>query len=81
MRIKRLLSQLTLEEKLQLLIGSSLWETVALKQYGINSVRMTDGPHGVRNEVDLAIRDEIQIPESKKRLVFLRHQHLAVLGT
>lgn len=70
MRIKRLLSQLTLEEKIRLLTGKSLWETVSIDHLDIPSIRMTDGPHGVRNEIDQAISEELQIPESHPATCF-----------
>jgi len=70
MRIKRLISQMSLEEKVQLLTGKSLWETQAIERLGISSVRMTDGPHGVRNEIDMEIKEELQIPESIKATCF-----------
>ncbi len=43
-----LVEQLTLAEKAALLAGADLWSTVAVERLGIPSVRVTDGPNGVR---------------------------------
>ena len=39
---------LTLEEKATLLTGASAWTTAEIPRLGISSIRMADGPHGVR---------------------------------
>lgn len=43
---------MTLEEKCALCSGVDMWQTVPLKKYGIPSVRVSDGPHGMRRERD-----------------------------
>lgn len=50
--IDDILSQLTLEEKAALCSGINNWETTPVKRLGIPSVMMTDGPHGLRKEVE-----------------------------
>ncbi len=47
-RVEDLLSQLTLPEKISLLSGKDIWNTVPIERLGIPSIVMTDGPHGVR---------------------------------
>ncbi len=47
-RVKELLAQMTLEEKVSLLSGKNAWQTVPIERLGIPSLTMTDGPHGVR---------------------------------
>ena len=47
-RIEKLLSELTLEEKAALCGGKGLWHTQAVERLGLDSVMMTDGPHGLR---------------------------------
>ena len=51
MDIKKLLSELTLEEKASLCSGLTFWQTKPVERLNIPSVRMTDGPHGLRNEM------------------------------
>ena len=47
-RAEELLNKLTLSEKVSLLSGQDIWNTVPIKRLGIPSITMTDGPHGVR---------------------------------
>ncbi|TID25052.1 beta-glucosidase precursor [Venturia nashicola] len=46
--IDRLISELTLEEKVSLTAGNDFWHTVPIKRLGIPSIRLSDGPNGVR---------------------------------
>ncbi|CAG7915901.1 unnamed protein product [Penicillium olsonii] len=46
--INTLLKQLTQEEKVSLLAGEDFWHTVAIPRLGIPSIRVSDGPNGVR---------------------------------
>ena len=48
-QIDTLISQMSLEEKVNMLGGENEFDTVALPRLGITSIRMTDGPLGVRN--------------------------------
>jgi beta-glucosidase len=56
-RIKQLLSELTLEEKAGLLTGASPWRTLNVDRLGLESMIVSDGPHGVRlsTEIDSMI--------------------------
>jgi beta-glucosidase len=47
-RVEELLKKLTLNEKVSLLSGRDIWNTVPVQRLGIPSIVMTDGPHGVR---------------------------------
>ncbi len=42
------LEAMTLEEKVGLLTGDSAWTTTPIDRIGLPSLRMSDGPHGVR---------------------------------
>ncbi|KAI1335039.1 beta-glucosidase B [Xylariaceae sp. FL0016] len=46
--IDALIGALTLEEKCMLLAGKNMWETLNVDRLGIRSLKMTDGPAGVR---------------------------------
>lgn len=48
--MKNIVSQMTLEEKAGLTSGKDNWFTKALERLGISSVRMSDGPHGLRTQ-------------------------------
>ena len=47
-RIDDLLSQMTLDEKISMLAGADLWQSVAVPQLGIPQFKTTDGPNGAR---------------------------------
>lgn len=48
-QIDKLLSQMMLQEKASLTSGASMWITKPLERLGIPSIKMVDGPHGVRH--------------------------------
>lgn len=49
--IERLLSQLTLEQKVRLVTGASMWESQAEPSIGLNPMVFSDGPAGVRGQI------------------------------
>ncbi len=50
--IKRILTELTLEEKCALCSGIDFWKTTPIETQDIDSVVVSDGPHGLRKEKD-----------------------------
>lgn len=44
------LRELTLDEKIALLDGADFWHTQPLPERGIESIMLTDGPHGLRKQ-------------------------------
>lgn len=48
--IKKLISQMTLEEKAGLCSGEGFWHTKAVERLGIPAVMVSDGPHGLRKQ-------------------------------
>ena len=62
--IKKLISEMTLEEKASLLGGADFWRTKAVERLGIGQYMVSDGPHGLRKQAEggdhLGINDSIQ---------------------
>lgn len=48
--IKKLISQMTLEEKASLCSGKDAWRTKPIERLGVPSVMVSDGPHGLRKQ-------------------------------
>ncbi|KQT93836.1 beta-glucosidase [Marmoricola sp. Leaf446] len=46
------LPQLTLEEKVSLVMGGDFWHTAAVERLGVPRVMVADGPHGLRMQPD-----------------------------
>ena len=53
-KIKDLVSQMTLDEKIGMIHGDGLFRTKGVERLGIPEVTMSDGPMGVRNEFENA---------------------------
>ena len=47
-RIQKILSRMSLEDKIALCNGADFWHSKAMEQYGIPAITMSDGPHGLR---------------------------------
>lgn len=46
--LEDLLRQMTLQEKVSMLAGANMWQTVPVERLGIPAVKVTDGPNGAR---------------------------------
>ena len=68
MDIDAVLSGMTLREKASLLAGSAHWSTAPLERHGVRSLVLSDGPHGLRHQVDAA--DHLGINESLPATAF-----------
>ncbi|MDL2250351.1 glycoside hydrolase family 3 C-terminal domain-containing protein [Ohessyouella blattaphilus] len=66
--LKKLISQMTLEEKASLCSGADFWQTKAIERLGIPTVKVADGPHGLRKQEEEA--DHLGVNESKKAVCF-----------
>ncbi len=64
MDIKKLISQMTLEEKCGLLSGLDFWHTKPVQRLGVPAVMVSDGPHGLRKQEEggdhLGMNDSIK---------------------
>jgi beta-glucosidase len=52
--VQAVLAELTLEEKASLCLGSDFWHTAAVERLGIAKIMVSDGPHGLRAQLDEA---------------------------
>lgn len=66
--LKKLISQMTLEEKAGLCSGLDFWHTKPVERLGIPSIMMSDGPHGLRKQESEA--DHLGLNESVKAVCF-----------
>lgn len=48
MKYKDIINKMTLEEKAMLCVGQDYWNSKGLERLGIPSIKMSDGPHGLR---------------------------------
>jgi beta-glucosidase len=51
-KIASVVAKLTLEEKASLCLGGDFWHTRSIERLGIPAIMMTDGPHGLRKEIE-----------------------------
>ncbi len=58
METKAILKGMSLEEKADLLMGTSAWYTKGYDKYNIPSIRMSDGPYGLRIVNDVSLKGE-----------------------
>jgi len=68
MNIKRIIEQMTLEEKASLCSGGDGWHTQAVERLGVPALRVSDGPHGLRKQMEGA--DNLGMQESIKAVCF-----------
>ena len=68
MDIEKILQQMTLEDRIALCSGENFWETKKYEKYGIPSLCMCDGPHGLRKQENVA--DMLGVNESRKATCF-----------
>ena len=47
---KEILAQMTLEDKAALCDGADFWHLKGMEKYGIPSIMVCDGPHGLRKK-------------------------------
>lgn len=50
LKYKDIISKMSLEEKASMMTGKNTWETMDYEKYGIPSMAMSDGPHGLRRQ-------------------------------
>ena len=68
MDIRKLVAQMTLEEKAGLCSGDDFWHTKAVERLGIPRSMVSDGPHGLRKQEERA--DHLGVNDSIKAVCF-----------
>lgn len=68
MEIEKILNQMTLDDKIALCSGANFWQTKKYEKYGIPSLFMCDGPHGLRKQEDVA--DMLGVNKSRPATCF-----------
>ncbi len=67
-KAKELVAQMTLEEKAGLCSGLDCWHTKPVERLGLESVMVSDGPHGLRKQITL--NDNMGIGKSVPAVCF-----------
>lgn len=62
MKYKQIIDKMSLEDKIALCSGKDFWHTKSFEKYGIPSIMVSDGPHGLRKQKEDA--DMLGINES-----------------
>ena len=68
--IEKIIEKMSLEDKIALCSGVSFWETKAFEKYGIPSMFMCDGPHGLRKQERESGADMLGVNESRAATCF-----------
>ena len=68
LEIKDILTKMTLEEKAGICSGKDYWHLKGLERFGIESIMVSDGPHGLRKQKDE--EDHLGINESIETVCF-----------
>ena len=67
-KIKKLVAQMTLEEKAAMCSGADFWHTEAVERLGIPASMVSDGPHGLRKQDQKG--DHLGVNDSIKAVCF-----------
>ena len=66
--VKKIVSQMTVEEKAGMCSGADFWHLKGVERLGIPSVMVSDGPHGLRKQE--ACGDHLGVNDSIKAVCF-----------
>lgn len=63
-KYEALVAQMTLEQKVALVSGRDFWHTVSVAEIGLESMRFSDGPSGVRGEAFDERKPSLSLPSA-----------------
>lgn len=55
MDVQKIISEMTLQEKIAFCTGADFWCTKAIPEHGVPETMMSDGPHGLRCPLRAAV--------------------------
>lgn len=67
-KVKEIVAQMTLEDKIKLCSGATFWQSEQMDQYGLPAFFMSDGPHGLRTQKGAA--DHLGVNKSEESTCF-----------
>jgi len=59
-----IIGKMTLKDKIRLCSGANFWQTKAMPAYGIPALTLSDGPHGLRRQLQDSAADMLGINQS-----------------
>lgn len=68
--VRRLISQMTNEEKAALCSGSDFWHTQPVERLGIPAAMVSDGPHGLRKQSEESNGDHLGLNDAVEAVCF-----------